>query len=193
MARNPKQDANLKPFQKGELSSEEAKRRGSNGGKKSGEVRRKNRKARDAARFVLNLAAKEQLKKNLEELGYTKEDSKTNNDALHARLFTMAMSGNIDAYKLLMQYAGYDPKENRDERESKNADRRREAELDAKLAALGQAPESATMSVGIGNEDGANDVVVYIPKMMTEEECQVEEETESPASEDKPVETEPET
>ena len=33
MARNPKQDANLKPIKKGELSKEEAKRRGSKGGK----------------------------------------------------------------------------------------------------------------------------------------------------------------
>lgn len=33
MARNPKQDANLRPIKKGELSKEEAKRRGSKGGK----------------------------------------------------------------------------------------------------------------------------------------------------------------
>lgn len=40
MARNPKQDANLKPYKKGELSSEEAKRRGKLGAVKSAEVRR---------------------------------------------------------------------------------------------------------------------------------------------------------
>lgn len=177
MARNPKSDANLKPIQKGELSKEEAKIRGSNGGKKSGEVRRKNREARDAARFVLNLAAKGQLKANLEELGYTKEDNKSNMDALHARLFMMAMSGDIEAYKTLMKYAGYDPKENRDERESIASDRRREAELEAKLNAIGHAPDSATMALNMGNEDGGTDVVIYVPQMMSEEECQFKEAT----------------
>lgn len=39
MARNPKQDANLKPIKKGQLSKEEAKRRGSKGGRVSGRRR----------------------------------------------------------------------------------------------------------------------------------------------------------
>lgn len=179
MARNPKQDANLKPPFDSNQSREEASKNGRKGGVKSGEVRRKNREARDAARFVLNLAAKGQLKANLEELGYTKEDVKSNMDALHARLFTMAMAGDIEAYKTLMKYAGYDPKEIRDERESLASDHRREVELEAKLNALGQAPEGSSMAVNMGSEDGASDVVIYIPKMLSEEDCKAEGEPET--------------
>lgn len=40
-------EQNLKPYQKGELSSEEAKRRGSLGGIRSGEVRRENKLIKD--------------------------------------------------------------------------------------------------------------------------------------------------
>ena len=174
MARNPKQDANLKPPFDSNQNREEASKNGRKGGKKSGEVRRRNREAREAARFVLNLAAKGQLKANLTELGYGDEDVKTNMDALYARLFTMAMGGNLEAANTLMKYAGYDPKENRDERESIAADQRRTMELEAKLNALGQAPASSTVSVGLGNEDGQSDVVIYIPEMLSEEDCVAE-------------------
>ena len=171
MGRNPKSDANLKPPFDSNQSREEAAKNGKKGGVASGESRRKNREARAAARYVLNLAAKGQLKANLEELGYDSDASKANMDALQARLFTMAMSGNIEAYKTLMKYAGYDPQENRDERESIASDSRRQQELDAKLSRLSQAPDDAPLSIGMGNEDGANDVVIYIPKMMSEEDC----------------------
>lgn len=40
-------EQNLKPIQKGELTKEEAKRRGSLGGKKSAQVRRENKLIRD--------------------------------------------------------------------------------------------------------------------------------------------------
>ena len=175
VARNPKQDANLKPIKKGDLSKEELKKRQSNGGKKSGEVRRQKRDAREAARYILGLAAKGQILENTMTLGADKKDGITNLEAMQARLFSMAMGGNLEAYLTLMKMAGYEPKENREERESLSADSRRERELAAKLEALGAAPDTATMSVGIGNEDGANDVVIYIPKMMSEEECMVEE------------------
>ena len=175
----------MKPIQKGDLSSEELKKRQSNGGKKSGETRRKKRDAREAARYILGLAAKGQVLDNLKSLG-VEEDSRTNMEALQARLYTMAMGGNIEAYKTLMKMAGYEPEENRAERESVASDKRRSMELEAKLNALGQAPEGATMSVGMGNEDGANDVIIYMPKMLNEEDCQAEDDPddESPAAEE---------
>jgi len=40
-------EQNLKPIQKGELTKEEAKRRGSIGGKRSGEARRENKLIKD--------------------------------------------------------------------------------------------------------------------------------------------------
>ena len=169
MARNPKQDANLKPFHKGDLTSEEAKKRGRVGGVKSGESRRAKRDAKSAVRYLLDLAAK----------GFP-VDEQTNMAALQARLFTMAMSGNLDAYTTLMRMAGYEPEENRKERESIAADRRRELELDAKVAALGANPEGMSASVNMSDEDGNNDVVIYMPQIAPEESCELKEEEGKP-------------
>ena len=186
MARNPKQDANLKPIKKGELSKEEAKKRGSKGGKKSAEVRREKKDAKAAARYVLELAAKGQLKNNLAELG-TDSENQTNMVALQARLFTLAMSGNLDAYRELMKMAGYEPEENRKERESINSERRRDIESEAKVHALGGNLENAKVAVNMADEDENTDVVIYLPKIDDEKDCQVppenEEDGESAVSE----------
>ena len=100
--------------------------------------------------------------------------------ALQARLFTMAMGGNIDAYTTLMRMAGYEPEENRKERESIAADRRREIELDAKVSALGSNPEGMSASVNMSDEDGNNDVVIYMPQIASEESCEMKEEAGKP-------------
>ena len=183
MARNPKQDANLKPFQKGDLTSEEAKKRGQAGGKKSGEVRRARRDAKSAVRYLLEMAAKGQVKANLAELGYPVNEQ-TNMAAVQARLFTMAMSGNLDAYMTLMKMGGYEPEENRKERESVAADRRREIELDAKVSALGSNPDGMSAALNLSDEDGNNDVVIYMPELMSEESCEVSDE-DAAANDDK--------
>jgi len=176
MARNPKQDANLKPIKKGELTSEEAKKRGQAGGKKSAESRRAKRDARSAARYLLELAAKGKIAENLTELGFPVNEQ-TNLAALQARLYTMAMGGNLEAYMTLMKMAGYDPEENRKERESVSSDRRREAEMEAKVAALGQSPDGMRTSVNLKDEDGDNDVVIYMPEIASEDECEFEEDS----------------
>lgn len=174
MARNPKQDANLKPLQKGDLTSEEAKKRGRSGGVKSGESRRAKRDARSAVRYMLELSAKGKLAENLRDLGFPTNEQ-TNMAALQARLFTMAMSGSLEAYTTLMRMAGFEPEENRKERESIAADRRREIELDAKVSALGSNPEGMRASVNMNDEDGNNDVVIYMPQIASEESCEMKE------------------
>ena len=179
MARNPKQDANLKPYKKGDITSEEAKKRGRAGGVKSGESRRAKRDAKSAVRYLLDLAAKGKIADNLKELGFPANEQ-TNMAALQARLFTMAMGGNIDAYTTLMRMAGSEPEENRKERESIAADRRREVELDAKVAALGANPEGMSASVNMSDEDGNNDVVIYMPQIASEESCEMKEEAGKP-------------
>lgn len=172
MARNPKQDANLKPIRKGDLSKEELKKRQTNGGKKSGEVRRSRRDAKSAVRYMLDLAAKGQIKDNLISLGVeTKEQ--TNMVALQARLFTSAMNGNLEAYKELMKMAGYEPEENRKERESINSERRRDMETEAKVGALGGNIENARIAVNMSNEDENNDVVIYLPQLEVEKDCEL--------------------
>ena len=173
MATTQKQRDNLIPIKKGELSSEEAKRRGAAGGKKSGETRRQKRDARQSARFILNLAAKGQIAANLKELGIPESD-RNNLEALHARLFTMAMSGNLDAYKELMIAAGYNTEENRKERESIASDRRKEIELGAKMTALGKNPD-AKVSMAFGDEEGNGGVMIYLPEVDKEEDCEVDE------------------
>ena len=172
MARNPKQDANLKPIQKGDLSKEELKKRQSNGGKKSGEVRRAKRDAKSAIRYLLDLPPTVSVKANLKEMGFPVNEQ-TNMAALQARLFTMAMGGNIEAYNTLMKMAGYEPEENRKERESIASDARREKELEAKVNALGGDMDGAQMAVNLHDEDANNDVVIYMPKMDTEDSCEV--------------------
>ena len=47
-------EQNLKPIKKGELTKEEAKKRGSNGGKKSVEVRRQKKMFRELVEELLN-------------------------------------------------------------------------------------------------------------------------------------------
>ena len=173
MARNPKQEANLKPIGKGELSKEEAKRRGSLGGKASVEKRRKKRDPREAARYILGLAAKGQFAERLADLGVP-ENEGTNLEALQAKLFSMAMAGNMDAYKELMKTAGHDFDENRKERESLSSERRRDMELDAKLTALGNNPDSK-VSMSFGDEEGSGGVVIYLPEVEKEEDCTAEE------------------
>ena len=84
MARNPKQDANLKPYKKGDITSEEAKKRGRAGGVKSGESRRAKRDAKSAVRYLLDLAAKGKIADNLKELGFPANEQ-TNMAALQAR------------------------------------------------------------------------------------------------------------
>lgn len=174
MARNPKQDANLKPIKSGDLSEEELKKRQSNGGKKSGEVRRQKRDARNAARYILNLAAKGDTLEQLKKLGANPKDGLTNMELLVARLFVQGISGNLEAIKQLLQIAGYDAEENRRERESVSSDRRKDLELDAKLTALGNNPDSR-VSMSFGDEEGNGGVVIYLPEVDDEKALEVDE------------------
>lgn len=183
VARNPKQDANLKPIKKGDLSKEELKKRQINGGKKSGEVRRAKRDAKSAIRYLLDLPPTVSLKNNLKEMGFPINEQ-TNMAALQARLFAMAMGGNIEAYNTLMKMAGFEPEENRKERESIASDARREKELEAKVNALGGDMEGARMAVNLQDEDANNDVVIYMPEIDSEESCTAEEGKEEAAESD---------
>ena len=63
--------------------------------------------------------------------------------------------------------------ETRKERESIASDRRRELELDAKVAALNRGGDPSGMSVNLPDEDGENDVVIYMPQIDSEEDCEL--------------------
>ena len=171
MARNPKQDANLKPYKKGELSSEEAKRRGKLGAVKSAEVRRAKRDAKSAIGYLLNLAAKGNLDKNLKDLG-ADEVERTNMQALQARIFTMAMSGNLEAYKALMEYGGFAPDQSLKDEERK-----------ARIKAISEGGRSDTI-VSSGEDGEGGGVVIYMPQL---EELPDEEKEETSESEESPA------
>ncbi len=159
------------------IDKSNAKECGSRGGIKSGESRRAKRDAREAMKFLLNLPAKGNLNSNLKELGYA-EGERTNLAALAARVFTIAMQGNLDAVKELLKIAGYDPEENRKERESISSDERRSKELDAKINAL-MGKSEGDISINMNDEDDNNDVVIYMPQITPEEECQMKDEAET--------------
>ena len=172
MARNPKQDANLKPIQKGDLSNEELKKRQRNGGKKSGEVRRAKRDAKKAMEYILSRPLKGEVLDTVKRTTNSDPvDGLTNIEALMARMLTKALSGDLDAFEAVMKYAGFEPEENRRERESIAADKRRMMEIEAKLNTLGQKIEGTTMAINMNDEEGNSDVVVYVPKMLNEEDC----------------------
>ena len=95
---------NLKPIQ----SAEEARKKGRNGGIKSGEVRRRKRDAKSAARLLLDLPATDSLKSNLKALGIDEGDY-TNMVAMMARAFAKAMSGDISAMNFLISMSGTSP------------------------------------------------------------------------------------
>lgn len=157
--------------------SETAKERGRNGGIKSGEVRRAKRDARESTQYMLGrMVVSENIKNNLKELGIEPNEC-TNMMALIGRLYAMGMGGNLEALKLLMVLGGYEPEENRRERESLAADLRREKELNAKVEALGQKGEDARVAINMNDEDDNNDVVIYMPQIASEEECQAEEDS----------------
>lgn len=167
MARNPKQDANLKPIKKGELTSEEAKSRGHNGGVKSGKTRRAKRDAKQAALRLLDMAAKGKMRDNLVELGYDPKDADgiKNVDVLVARLLVMSAAGNLQATDKLIKIAGWDAEENRAERESINADRRRDQESEARLLALekGDVQRYSSAYTDTDDDGSVEDVFIYLP------------------------------
>lgn len=164
-------------------TSEEAKAKGSKGGTNSAATKKENarikRTAREAVLYLLELAAKGKIDDNLKEFGYPDEE-RTNLAALQARLFAMAMGGNLEAYMTLMKMAGYEPEENRKERESISADRRREIEVEAKVSALGSNPDSYNTALNMNDEDGNSDVVIYMPQIMSEDSCEMKEDEEEP-------------
>lgn len=175
-----------KQYKKGSV---EARENGRKGGIKSGESKRRKREARDSIRYLLELSAKKNLETNLKELGFPTEEL-TNMNALHARLFTMAMSGNLEAYLTLMKMGGYEPEENRKERESIASDIRREKELEAKVNALGGDMDGARMAVNLHDEDEVNDVVIYMPEIASEESCTAEKEKPEKEDTGEPADTE---
>lgn len=105
---------NLKPIKKGELTSEEAKKRGSNGGKKSAKVRKQKKLFKeifiellsyDIEKFTTN----EELLEKLEEINPLfahKIDVKT---VISAQVLKKAINGDLAAISMLKAQIGEEP------------------------------------------------------------------------------------
>ena len=146
---NPKGNPeNLRPVR----TKDEAKKRGHNGGVNSGVARRKKRDARNAISLLLNMSVREPLEENMEDMGFEQEDW-TNMNALWARIFTDAMSGDKAAQKMILDYGGFNPEFVLREKESK-----------ARIRAMKEESQRRAL---YGDDDDereeADDVQIYLP------------------------------
>ncbi len=93
-------EKNLQPIQKGQLSREEAKTRGSKGGKKSGEVRRAKKTMREMLEYLLE-----------KEITNNKGEKATTLEAISVRLIKKAMTGDVRAFEVVRDTIGQKPTE----------------------------------------------------------------------------------
>ena len=90
-------EQNLKPIR----STEEAKQKGSAGGKKSGEVRKQRKAMKEQMELLLSLPVKsEEHKAFMETIGVDTENM-DNQMMLMVSIFNKAMNGNLDAFNII--------------------------------------------------------------------------------------------
>lgn len=107
-------EQNLKPIQKGELTSEEAKKRGSNGGKKSAKVRKQKKLFKDIFIKLLSydiekFTNNKELLDKLAEINPSfahKIDVKT---VISAQVLKKAINGDLAAIAMLRAQIGEEP------------------------------------------------------------------------------------
>lgn len=89
---------NLKPIKPGELSKEELKKRQSNGGKKSGEVRRAKKTMKEVLDYLLT-----------KEITNKSGEKKTTIEAICVAQIAQALQGNTKAFKEIRDTIGEMP------------------------------------------------------------------------------------
>lgn len=107
-------DENLQPIKKGELTSEEAKRRGRNGGRASVKARRERRRFEETLRIMLTLPTKQGKVTDAAKLKTLSKDeleaaNLTVQDKIVVRLINEAMKGNTKAYEAIRDQMGEKP------------------------------------------------------------------------------------
>ena len=107
-------DDNLQPIKKGELTSEEAKRRGRNGGRASVKARRERRRFEETLRIMLTLPTKQGKVTDAAKLKTLSKDeleaaNLTVQDRIVVRLINEAMKGNTKAYEAIRDQMGEKP------------------------------------------------------------------------------------
>lgn len=149
MAKKGGAPENLKPVR----TKEEAKERGRNGGKKSGEARRRKRDAQQAARLILDLpVSTEAMENNLKKMHIDEEDY-TNRVALFARAFAQAMAGDVKAMQFIIEMSGETPDQQLDKKRYENEIGKQEGSNNAVDDWVNAIPDAATEDDEEG-EDG---------------------------------------
>lgn len=106
MAKKGGAPENLDPVR----TKEEAKKRGANGGRKSGEARRRKRDAQSAAKLILDLPCTDSIADNLGKMLVDEKDF-TNRVAIFARAYVSAQAGDIRAMDFIIKAAGEYPEQ----------------------------------------------------------------------------------
>lgn len=115
-----KRNGNLRPIKKGELSSEEAKARGSKGGVASVEARMKKKKLRELCEMFGELPVYSDKAKNMmEQMGISPEDM-TNKMAAVVGVFKKAAAGDVQAFNAIRDITGEKPKDEIDSKVATN-------------------------------------------------------------------------
>lgn len=106
-------EQNLKPIKKGQLSKEEAKRRGSLGGKRSAQVRRERRAMQEIARIVLDMPLEKGDLDDIGEIEYSAfpDSNITVGEKAMLAVARKAMKGDASALAFLRDTAGEKPVE----------------------------------------------------------------------------------
>jgi len=102
-----RREDNLKPIQKGQLSKEEAMKRGSLGGKKSGQVRAEKRLLKDTIQMFFEATpTPEVIQQCAEAFGFNPKDLQ---EVITGGLIQKAMCGDAKAFEVLRDTAGQKP------------------------------------------------------------------------------------
>lgn len=114
-------DKNLKPIKKGELSSEEAKRRGSIGGKASVEAKRRKKSMKESFETLFAMQAPDKYLKAFKKQGMDIPDDLTMEQSMILSMTLKAMAGDARMASLILDVTG-----------EKHSDKLREKELELK-------------------------------------------------------------
>jgi hypothetical protein len=105
---------NLKPIKKGELTKEEAKRRGSLGGKKSAQVKREKKLFKDIFLDLLNydiekFTTNEELLEKISQINPLFSQNIDVKTVISAQIIKKAVSGDLSAISMLREQIGEAP------------------------------------------------------------------------------------
>ena len=137
-------------------SSEEAKKRGRNGGIRSGEVRRAKKTMKEAAKMLMDMpVVYKSVADGMKQLGFDKEDM-TNQMAIIVSMYKEAMSGNVKAAQFLRDIIS-DEQTDKERKERFEMEKERfqleKRRIERQLAEIGSDDDAMPVIVNVRPED----------------------------------------